>query len=76
MGIYTYPMFRRLVVRIADTIILSLQFVYPFRLALERDDLKIIDIEEAEHVPAYVEHQHSVTVLELEERKLFLHIRA
>ena len=64
----TYPMFRRLVIGVSDAVILSPQFINPFRLALERNDLKIIQIEEAEHMSADIEDQHSFTVFELGKR--------
>jgi hypothetical protein len=76
MRIQTDPVFGRLVIGVSDAVILSLQFIYPFRLALERDNLKIIQVEEAEHMPAYIENQHSFAVLELDERQFLFHIRA
>jgi hypothetical protein len=66
--------FGRLVIGVSDTIILSLQFIYPFWLALERDNLKIIQIEETEHVSAYIEDQHSFAVLELDKRQLLFYV--
>ncbi len=41
-----YPVLGRLVVRIADTIILRLQILDTFRLAFERDDGEIVAVEE------------------------------
>ena len=43
-------------------------FVDPLGLALERNDLKIIEIEETKHMSADIEDQHSFTVFELGKR--------
>ena len=69
-------MFRRLVIRIADTVVLRLQFVYPFGLTLERDDVEVITIEEGEHMSADIEDEHAFAVLELDKRQLLFHIFA
>ena len=69
MRVKTDPMFGRLIIGVSDAVILSLQFIYPFRLALERDNLKIIQIEETKHMSADIEDQHSFAVLELDERQ-------
>ena len=76
MRVKTDPVFGRLIIGVSDAVILSLQFIYPFRLALERDNLKIIEIEETEHMSADVENQHVLAILELGERQLLFYIRA
>ncbi len=43
MRVDAYPMFRRLVIRIADTIVLSFEIVYPFRLTSTRALNKFLD---------------------------------
>ena len=75
MWIKTYPVIGRLVVRVANTIVLGFQFINPFRLTLERNDLKIIQVEETEHMSADIENQHSFPVLKLYERQFLFHIR-
>ena len=74
MRVDAYPMLRRFVVRIADTIILSLQFVNPLRLALERDDMVVIAIEEREHMSADIKDKYTFTVLELHKRQLLFYV--
>ena len=76
MRVKSDPVFGRLVIGVADTIVLGFEFIYPFRLALERNDLKIIQIEETEHMPADIEDQHSFAILELDKRQFLLYVRA
>ena len=70
----TYPVFWRLVVWIADTVVLRLQFVNPFGLAFKRHHLKIIEVKEAEHVPAHIKHEHTISVLEFHKRQFLFHV--
>ena len=74
MRIKTYPVFGRLIIGVSDAVILSLQFVYPPRLALERDNLKIIQIEESEHMSADIEDQHSFAVLKHGKGQFLLYV--
>ena len=64
MRVKTDPVFGRLIIGVSDAVVLGFQFVDPFRLALERNDLKIIEIEKTEHMSADIENKHSFTVLE------------
>ena len=56
VGIHTYPVFGRQVERLADTVILRFEFVYPFGLAFERHDAVMVDVQKREHVSADIEH--------------------
>ena len=74
MRIDTYPVSGRLVVRIAYAVVAGFEFINAVGLAFERDDTIVVAVEKREHVSAHIKHQHTLSVLELDEREFLLNI--
>jgi hypothetical protein len=61
---------------LGDANILGFQFFDAVWLAFERYHTEIVAIEEREHMPMYIEHQHITSISKCRERQFLLHVIA